>query len=77
MKCLESGKTHNVGRSVIIFLKAGWQYVSNFEMYVVLTMKCPGEEFNQRQEPAQCTETQVFKATHCNAIFISKYLETI
>ena len=75
MKCLESGKTYNVSRGIIIFLKAGWQHVSVFERCVVLTMKCPGSDFNQRQEPLKHTKTQVLRATHYNVIFISKYLE--
>ena len=56
---------------------AGWQHVSIFEKCVVLTMKCPGSDFNERQEPLKHTKTEILKATHYNVIFISKYLETI
>ena len=56
---------------------AGWQHVSIFEKCVVLTMKCPGSDFNERQEPLKHTNTEILKATHYNVIFISKYLETI
>lgn len=45
-------------------------------MYVDLTLKCHDQELNQK-EPVEWTKTYVFKAIHCNVIFLRKYLETI